>query len=435
MNLGRMLGKMAGFVGARFMGAGIGFLTQLLMARLMPAADVGVVFMGMSAAAFVSLAANGGYSMLALTQLPKLALGGRAAVLNAFHRLALRDSVLAGLFCFIVVFLAERYMNFTEGQHIALLFGCLCTPTAAMIRYYSAIATSNRRFEMAYVPDFLIRPGILLVVVAGAWLLGYKPGIVQILTVFTLASIVAALGQAYALRDVGVPFFDWRKPKARFAKILRSRAFALTVVGASLLATADIVTLVAGFILAPADVAVVGITIRLAALVGYVLQAGQQFVMPDFTQAIVRGDEKTADTLVFRMNLMTLLALLAALAGAALLGEWALGIFGQEYVRGAPILLIFLIAQAVRSLSGMNQHLLSIKGFQMRTAGACLLALLILVCLAAILSRKHGIEGLAYAVLISEAAWLLLLASQAKSLCGQRADILWLLQKRLGFAR
>jgi O-antigen/teichoic acid export membrane protein len=145
----------------------------------------------------------------------------------------------------------------------------------------------------------------------------------------------------------------------------------------------------------------------------------------------VKGDGATADTLAARMNVMTLLLIGAALLGAIVLGEWVLDMFGSDYVRGANILVLFLVAQAVRALSGMNQHLLSIKGYQMRTAGACLTALLVLVLSAVLLTRVFGMEGMAYALLLAELAWLVLLASQAQSLCGRRADLFWMLQKRL----
>jgi O-antigen/teichoic acid export membrane protein len=81
-------------------------------------------------------------------------------------------------------------------------------------------------------------------------------------------------------------------------------------------------------------------------------------------------------------------------------------------------------------LGGMNQQILSINGFQMRTAGSCLLALIVFICLAVVLCKQFGIVGLGYAVIASEVMWLLALASQASSLCGRRGDLLWLLQKR-----
>ncbi len=430
MNLAHMVSRIMGIVGVRFAGAGIGFLTQLIMARIMPASDVGIVFMGMSAAAFISLAASGGYSMLALTQLPKLALFERRSLLRAFHHLVLLDSLVMTLLCGAVVFVADQLIGLAEGQTIALLFGCLCTPSAGSIRYYSAIATSNRRFNAAFIPDFVVRPGMLLAYVLVSFLSGHRPGIIEVLIVFTVASWTMAAVLAYQLRDVGVSFHGFSFPRGKFAKLLRSRAFALTLVAATLLAIADIVTLLAGFLLPAADVAVVGITMRLAALVAYVIQASQQFVMPDFTQAIVKGDNATADTLVARMNVMTLLLIGAALLGAIILGAWVLSIFGSEYVRGANILVLFLVAQAVRALSGMNQHLLSIKGYQMRTAGACLVALLMLVLAAIVFTRMFGMEGMAYALLLAELTWLVLLASQAQSLCGRRADLFWMLQNR-----
>jgi O-antigen/teichoic acid export membrane protein len=71
----------------------------------------------------------------------------------------------------------------------------------------------------------------------------------------------------------------------------------------------------------------------------------------------------------------------------------------------------------------MNQHLLSLSGHQMNTAGACVVALVFLVGSTSILAPAWGIMGLACAVVIAEAVWAVMLASQARQLAGRRGDL------------
>jgi O-antigen/teichoic acid export membrane protein len=141
---------------------------------------------------------------------------------------------------------------------------------------------------------------------------------------------------------------------------------------------------------------------------------------------MTRRDEASANAVLWRMNGLTILVALAALLGALLLGRFVLSFFGTHYERGAELLVLFLVGQAVRALGGMNQNLLAIGGYQVRTAWPCVVALLVFVGGAALLVPALGLLGIGYAVIAAELVWMLLLASQAGNLCGRRADLLWL---------
>ena len=133
-----------------------------------------------------------------------------------------------------------------------------------------------------------------------------------------------------------------------------------------------------------------------------------------------------SNALLWKMTGMTLAVVGAGLVATILLGERVLHIFGSEYGEGAWLLVLFMIGQSIRALGGMNQNLLSIHGKQLRTAWACVLALLVLVVLTVILSRLIGRDGIGYAVIAAECVWLLGLATQANLLIGRRGDLLWL---------
>ena len=93
-------------------------------------------------------------------------------------------------------------------------------------------------------------------------------------------------------------------------------------------------------------------------------------------------------------------------------------------------MVLFMISQAFRAASGMNQHLLSIAGYQIKTAGSCLVAMAVLVGGTALFTPSHGVMGLAYAVLIADAVWAGLLALQTRRLTGRRGDIIGVLLEK-----
>lgn len=430
MNFASLIAKMAGFVGARVIGAALGFVSQLVLARLLPQEQVGIVLLGMSAAAFIALAANGGYALLALTELSRFGAHGRKRVAHAFNSVAVMDSLIAYIAIFTLGFALSQVLDLTAGQKTALLFGALCVPASMALRYNASIATSVRYFKTSYIPDFVFRPLALLIGLFAASLAGALHSATAALIIFVAVTYLTAIGQAWVLGSQRVGFHHLAWPRAVFAKRMRQRAFALTLVSATMFAFADIVVLISGFVLSEADVAVVGVTMRLAAIAGFVLQAGQMLVTADFTEALVRGENERLTAILKRINVTTVVIVLAGLAGAAVLGEFALGLFGQSYRAGFFLLVLFMIGQSVRALGGMNQQILSVKGFQLRTAGACVATLLVLAVFIVIMTQNFGITGVGYAVIIAELVWLLALAVQAQRFCGRRGDLLWVLTGR-----
>jgi O-antigen/teichoic acid export membrane protein len=430
MNMAALLSKLAGFMGARLAGAAIGFASQLVLARLLDVHEVGIVLLAMSVAAFVGLGANGGYALLAMTEIPKLATHGRTALIDAYNRVAVADSVIAYVALAAVAFGLAQVFELSTGQTLALVFGFLCAPASISLRYNSVLATTVRRHQLAYLPDFFIRPGLFFLCLLGLLLAGSTHSVTLVLLMFVGTAFFTAIVQRSLLHGDGLSLRHLGWTRTKFRKAIRTRAFALTLVSAVLLAFADIVTLVAGFILPEADVALVGICIRLSAIAGFVLQAGQTYVSADLTQAIVKRDSAAAEHLLKQINFATLGIIACALLCALLLGDFLLALFGPDYRQGYWLLILFLVGQSIRALGGMNQQILSTKGHQLRMATACLLTIVVLISTATLFCAQWGVIGMGYAVIAAELAWLLLLASQASALCGQRGDLLWVLTRR-----
>jgi O-antigen/teichoic acid export membrane protein len=428
MTLKRMMTMMLGLVGLRIAGAVLNLLSQVIFTRIFTAADVGVIFLSMSTAAFFGLLATLGYPWLVLTQLPRFQTLGLQKIQHAMHGAFLRDGMVVGAVLVVGSYIAVTLFTLPLETKIALLFGCLAAPASMLMRYGSSVANSMRLFSLSYLPDFIVRPLLLLIYIFVLLLLGIKISLLHALIAFTVMLYLVSLGQSYVLGKRGPMLSDIFTVRPALTQALRPRAASLMIVALVATSFADLVTMIAGFLLKSEDLAVLSVTVRLAAMAGFIIQVTQQFVLPDLTAALTQRDVAKAHHLLLRLNYMTIATIFASLVGALIFGKLALSVFGPDYVGGLSLLIALLIGQSIRAFSGMNQQLLSIAGYQARTAGACVVALLVLYAGSIIGVREFGVIGMGYAVIATELVWSVMLAAQAQSLTKSRGDIFWLLQ-------
>jgi O-antigen/teichoic acid export membrane protein len=429
-----LLAALAGSVGARLAGAGLGLLTQILIARTFPQSDVGTIFLTMSMAAIMSLIVTVGYPALALTELPRFQHFRNKKAVGMLLGLALRDWFCLTLILIALVFVATVFLPFSPSMKLALVFGLLSSPVSALIRNQSAIANADKRFAVTFVPDNIVRPGLFMLFIASAYLSGWHPTLSVVLAAFVFSNGVTAIVQFPFIRDLLPNLKYLPRPRPDFSRVIRRRSIAIAVVMAVATLFADIITILGGLFLPLEDVGVLGVTIRLAAIAGFFIQAAQQLVMPDLSVSIASKDTQRTRSILFRLNAMTTAVILAAFLGAMMLGRYILSIFGEEYATGYSLLLLFMVAQSIRAFSGMNQAILSISGHQVRTVAACLIAVAFLVALWLLIVPSLGLKGIGFAVIGAELAWCISLAAQAQALTGTRADVLWVVgQARKGF--
>jgi O-antigen/teichoic acid export membrane protein len=423
MSIWRFVSLISSLIGTRVAGAAFGLTSQILLARAFAPSDVGMAFLAMSAMAFISLLMTAGYPALAITYLARYQTLGRKSLIAGFFAAARRDTMIFSLITYSVLALAYFVLPLSNEVKTGLIFGGIAAIPYALVRLNNSAANALRRFSLSYVPDFMLRPALLLIfiVVMVLALPGYTIG--YVLWAFVAIALFVAVLQAILLGRHGATAGMDSTACAGMTRLFRGRALPLVIVGLVSAAFADIVTLLAGLFLSASDIAVLGVAIRLAALAGFVTQASQQFVMRDLTAAMARGTKAEVDGLLFRTNAVALGVMFGAILGMIVLGDKVLAVFGQDYQAGLWPLVLFMVSQAVRAASGMNGHLLSLSGHQIRTAGACLIAVLVLAGGTALLAPRHGIIGVALAVIAADAVWAASLAVLAGKLAGRRGDI------------
>jgi O-antigen/teichoic acid export membrane protein len=412
-----------GLMGARLAGAGFGLFSQVLLVRAFSSHDVGIAFLAISTTTLASLLLTCGYQPLMLTQLARYLSFGRQRLTTALRWAARTDVLLAGVLLTIAATIVWVVVPMPDDVADALLLGCLAALPLAAIRINTSAATVARRFALGYVPELVLRPMALLLVVGAMIVFNIDRQLDYLLVALVVLTLAIAVGQGAALGSDSGFSSPGTRPSRDLRRFYRSRAGALLIVAVVTQCMADIVVLVSSVFFAPSQVAIIGVAVRLAALVGFFGSASQSFVIRDLTSAMAEGTPGEVRALLLRTNIVAIATTIVAVVATAIFGDLLLSIFGPEYVAGHWLLLVFMLGQAFRILGGMNGYLLSIEGYQFRSAAVSLLAVLVFAILALVLSQTHGLMGLALAALGAEVFWAIGLAVLADRLLGQRGDI------------
>jgi O-antigen/teichoic acid export membrane protein len=281
------------------------------------------------------------------------------------------------------------------------------------------------------VPEGIVRPAAFLVLTVALGLAWPGASGAAVTALFAGLTGAIAVVQFRLLRRHLPP---WRMPGRAERRVTRRwRAEARSLVLLSLYTNifADLGILCVTPLLPSAEVAVFGLCLKLALLVGYVVQVTQQMAVPDFADARRAGDRPAMQRILRRAIALPAAATLAALAVVLAAGEPLLSLFGPEFRAGAVPLAILIGSQLLRALAGPSAHVLTLTGAQGLNARLCVGALGVLVLGNLALTPALGVAGAAGAVLASYAAWILGTALTLRRLGEVRTDVLALLPVRV----
>jgi O-antigen/teichoic acid export membrane protein len=204
----------------------------------------------------------------------------------------------------------------------------------------------------------------------------------------------------------------WRKASAPFI---------IVALFTALFADLDVALL--GTILRPSDLAVFAVCLKLAFLVGFVIQVVQQFAAPDIAASYLRNDTRHFHRAVANANYVCVGATIGILIGVAVVGDYVLAAFGPNFVPGHATLIILTLAQVIRALFGPNVQCLTVIGAGRRLAIVSACAVVVLVATNLLLVPRYGIFGAGIAVALTTLFWTATLAIALHRLSGLRTDI------------
>ncbi len=388
----------------------LAFGTSLLLARLLGAKEYGVYAYAISWASLLSVPAVMGLNTLLVREVAKYKTledwRSLRGILRWSDRVVLATSIgLAALFALIVWFLRGK---FDPEVRLALWIAMALVPLLSFLLLRQGGLQGLGYVVEAQVPQFLILPGVFLILTCGVYFTIGVDG-TSAVGLRVLAGLIAVLVALFFLRKHSPKPVTSVRPLYHQRKWLKS-SLPLLFVGAAGIINQRISTVMVGSMLGSEAVGIFDVAIKGAALVSFVLIAVNMPLAPVVAELYARGEKERLQRLITKSAWAALLGSLPIALGMILFGRWVLLIFGKDFTGGNTALAILSAGQLVNVGMGSVALLLNMTGHERDTARGVGIAALANIILNAALIPLWNINGAAAASAISLAIWNILLA-------------------------
>jgi O-antigen/teichoic acid export membrane protein len=385
--------------GVRIASAAILFVSQVLLARWLGAAEYGVYVY-----AWTVLLVLGGISTVGLN-IGAIRIVSECRERGAFD--ALRGFLLAGRLLVLAVAaviavavgLAALHLSarLSGNQWIAIAAVMIALPAYALTDLQDGICRGAARIVSALLAPYVVRPLLILAGIAAIHEFG--------LELDAVSAALAAVGATWAAwavqtvlvrRDMGrlVPAgprtYDTRAWVGITSPLLLMSVFDL------LMQNIDIIVI--SNLLPSAQAGIYFAAAKTMALILFVHYAVGSAMANRFAEIATRGDEtemRASVRDVVRLTFWPSLAIAAVMLAA---GRPLLSLFGPGFVDGFPVMCILAVAIIARASIGPAEALLNMTGGQVDCARALVIAALTNLTLSLVLTPLFGIIGAATAV-------------------------------------
>lgn len=424
-NMGRSLGALA----IKIATAGLSYLLFVVLSRAMGVSAYGQFASGFALATMLAIGAGVGQHLVILRLWPEAEVDGKAdAAMHALKAGWALTLIAGSAISLVLVLVTVLFGLGGEASSISYLYGAaaLVLPMAAA-EYLSAVLRAQGSVVVALAPrDILWRGSVPLVV----WLL-YLNGVqlsgLWALMFVAMALILAVLAQVLVARRKN--YANGFGFSGLFAYWKRHGGLVFWIWLATLLDTAALnfdVVLV-GLFLNPDASGLFLNAFRTAGLMTLFLFAINQVVAPMVARHFHGGEMARAQMLVSFTAWAGFVFALGVFALFVIFGPFVMGLFGEAYVSGTPILLILSAGLMVDAATGPTRIVMMMTGYE--RAYVVILAVTSLVALTAalVVIPIFGVIGAALVNAVARVVTQCTLVWRTRKLAGIDPSILSLI--------
>jgi O-antigen/teichoic acid export membrane protein len=387
-----------GILFLRVLWAGLGFLSNLLVARLYGAAWAGTFFLGVAIVTVCATIAQLGMH-LPLMRMVAVATEGRdgsavRALLRKASLLAFTTGAAFTIFILATAEFAGRILSDASLPMMLRIMGLAIVPYSLVLLIAAgfmsigrpALAELNHRigFQLGFIALIVI-------------LVGREDGLVLGISFSITYWLLLILGRWQWSRATRSEASPSSIPSAALLRPAIPILFASTI--QLVITYSD--TLMIGFFMSSDSVGVYGTAIRVSTTMALVLGAAASVFGPRFAALHQRGDSAELENLARRVARGCGLVALPLLAVFLIFPKPVMSLFGPEFVSGSTALMILAVGQFVNVASGLVGLLLAMTGHEKRLLQATAVSALLNILLNLILIPRLGIEGAAVATAAS----------------------------------
>jgi O-antigen/teichoic acid export membrane protein len=416
-------------VGARVVNAGLVFLTQILFARVMGVADFGVWAAANTIYLLIAGFAAMGLAILPQRFWPQYAAAGDILRLRGLTRFAVVTPLAIGLvFAAIGAISVWQYgTRFSSPVAAVALLAMLAIPAQASLDVVEGIALARAWKLLAYGVAFVLRPLLVPLIFASAWLSGAGAGPGMAMLALAAATWIGALLLIAAVLWKLRPELGRGPAVMEPGLWLKTCLPVMLIDGAFLLMTStDIVLLT--LLRSDAEVGVYAAAARLVALVAFV-HAGLAWASGHHFSALHHaGDRAGLAAYAARTTRWTFLPSVGVAVATAVAAPLLLMLFGRDFAGGGLVTALLLLGLIARAAVGPAEQLLAMTGHQIAAAYAYAWAFVVNLGLGLALVPLWGGAGAALATALAYAAAAAIMAREVRLRLGFGVSILAVLR-------
>lgn len=395
---------------------------SVTLARALGAGGFGIYAYVFAWVSVLSIPAKFGLPQLAIREIARArVLGdpGRVAALLAWvSRLATLLSVVVS--AAIVVFAAFFPHGLSSNEVYTLYWGAVALPLIAIGDVKGAVLRGFERVLLGQLATHVIRPGVLVLLAAGAWY--YSSGAFgphDAMAVHAAAALVALFWVGWVVMGIAPPSIQAKALNAGEKRYWLRSLLPLGLISSMHVLNYHVDVLVLGLLSPKEEVGIYRAVLQAATFVLFGLQSMNMLVAPYFARFRASGDAVRLQKLVtwsarVSLALAAPITIVFAFYGGSLLEL----LFGTEFHRGHFALLILSVGQFVSAFFGSVGFLLNMSGYEGSTARVMGIATLINLILDVLLIPPFGIIGAAIATASSIVFWNVLLWHVARTRLG-----------------
>ncbi|MEW7009221.1 lipopolysaccharide biosynthesis protein [Lentilitoribacter sp. EG35] len=349
----------------RILSAAVAFLSQIILARSMGGFEYGIfVFIWV----FVIIAGNLsclGLHTTVIKFLPQYETTGQNSHIRGLTFISrVFAIIIASIFALIGVGAVFFFENSIPDYYLVpIILGGCAIPMIALGDVLDGTSRANNWPIVALSPTFIIRPGLIILFVLGAILIGYEANARLALLCALASTYITTFAQFITVTyKLGNRFqkghYEWEIKQwvGVSIPIFFIEGFYY------LLTNADVI--IVGFFLSPERVAIYFAAAKTMALVHFIYFAVKAGAAPRFSALYASGDMGALNKFVKQTARWTFFPTIAMGAFVIVFGQFILSMFGESFIEGYTVMAILLIGILAKACIGPGEVLLFMAGHQ-----------------------------------------------------------------------
>ncbi|OYU50341.1 MAG: hypothetical protein CFE31_01955 [Rhizobiales bacterium PAR1] len=395
-------GAAAAALGVRLSAAGLAYLLQIVLARSLGSADYGTFSFTWSLVTIGGFLATLGFGQIAVRFLAQYHHDGQHGLARGFLRAGLAASLIGSLViaCAALLMRPALEQGYGELCTATLTIGLISLPFFALTDFMEGVARSQGWTIRALVPPYIVRQGLLILMLLVALVIGRKIGAETAMLGALIATFLAALTQAALLigkLKAAIP----REPAYYAFNIWNEAARPTLLSDLALLARQNMDLIVMGLLAPPEAVGLYFAATRVASLLGLIDFAigaafGHRFARAAREDGTSGTPTQLGSLYAEARRLTSLPGLLAAvllMLGAPIF----MLLFGPAFAAAVVPAQILLAAGGLKLLIGPAEDALSMAGHPETVWRANAIGALVMTILCLMLTPHWQALGAAFA--------------------------------------